>query len=803
MGNHKEIKSSTPLYKLALVMIMRDEEHCIRQTLESVYKYIDYYIISDTGSKPEDKSKRIVKEFFEEKGIPGEIHDRPWVNFGVNRTEVLRFAKEKAKYAFMMDADDLIHGELILPESMDADGYWLMFDRSIAYERIQIFKTSTPWYYGGPLHEFATIDSPVILEKLEGEYWVESRRKGSRNKDPRKYLFDAVVFHGELEKDPKETRNVFYLAQSYFDAKDYKSAKVVYFRRTQMGGWPEEVYFSWVKYAMCCMFLNDPYDVITKSMLNAQKANPSRPEAHYEVSRMSKQLGRLREAYEYAKLGQNLKIKDEFLFRITYIFEYGIKEELAQAAYSLKYYKESYNISKELVEYFEKNIKIKEQNIKNLEEKFEKELKSYQDELAQNPTPSRKDILLSYIEELNTNEHMKREKADKETYEKELPIVKQIEEKSLACLDRDCSLPLLVFHLGLKNVFDNEYSLYGPELGVLLLMRELKDKYRIVCFDELSVDQGEAEDGIVRFSVSMFDIFQTNNKIDILVCLDTVYPFLNQRINCENVYIWCRGHKIPTAYPVRVNDNTILNNIFKNEGKGIVNVCNYKIKKFVCMSEWQKAKIRKTFEFLEEEKFEIIEHGCLGSKGKTFDFSGKQRGKFAWFSHPDKGLAFTINTFHKIHKEFPECELHIYRGHEQFENDKELIKKNKVFPYIKYHRYLPNDKLMKELETTDIWLFPTFNKEPFSVACLEAQDSGCICITTPLGGRTETIGDRGILLENKELNEKMEKEILEKVRYVMEMPEQEKNEMRKNAMIYARKFNWFKQSRKWIELFNE
>ena len=54
--------SKTPT--LSLVMIVKDEEHIIRECLETVYKEIDRYDITDTCSS--DNTIQIIKEFFDE-----------------------------------------------------------------------------------------------------------------------------------------------------------------------------------------------------------------------------------------------------------------------------------------------------------------------------------------------------------------------------------------------------------------------------------------------------------------------------------------------------------------------------------------------------------------------------------------------------------------------------------------------------------------------------------------------------------------------------------------------------------------
>ena len=111
---------------VTLCMIVKDEEHIIRECLESMAPYIDRYDISDTGST--DKTKEIIKEFFEEKGIPGEVHDIPWQGFGKSRTQSLRNCDGKADYAWVIDADDIVEGNFKYPENFgehDAYALWI------------------------------------------------------------------------------------------------------------------------------------------------------------------------------------------------------------------------------------------------------------------------------------------------------------------------------------------------------------------------------------------------------------------------------------------------------------------------------------------------------------------------------------------------------------------------------------------------------------------------------------------------------------------------------------------------------
>src|SRR5262245_56903347 len=86
---------------ICLVMIVRNEASVIERCLDSVKPFIDCWVICDTGST--DRTKEIIRESLA--GIPGTMHDVGWQDFGRNRTIALRFARGKADYHLLLDAD--------------------------------------------------------------------------------------------------------------------------------------------------------------------------------------------------------------------------------------------------------------------------------------------------------------------------------------------------------------------------------------------------------------------------------------------------------------------------------------------------------------------------------------------------------------------------------------------------------------------------------------------------------------------------------------------------------------------------
>lgn len=70
-------------------MIVRNEAAVVRRCLASVKHLIDYWVIIDTGS--DDGTQQIIREFLQE--IPGELHERPWIDFLVTAMKCYRSVK--------------------------------------------------------------------------------------------------------------------------------------------------------------------------------------------------------------------------------------------------------------------------------------------------------------------------------------------------------------------------------------------------------------------------------------------------------------------------------------------------------------------------------------------------------------------------------------------------------------------------------------------------------------------------------------------------------------------------------------
>lgn len=324
-------------------MIVKNESHCILETLECMYRYIDYYVICDTGST--DDTKKVIKTFFDSKNIKGEIYDHEWKNFGHNRSLAMQCAYKKSEYLWVMDADDLIVGDLKLPKYLTADSYNLTFGLHFTYERPLIFNNKLKWEFKGVLHEFANCVSKktVNSQKLTGNFYIESRRLGDRNKDPEKYKKDALLLMNAIENkiDPDlKDRYIFYTGQSWKDYGDYEKAIEWYNKRIATDGWLEEVYYSMLQVGYCLDKLNKPIDEIEKIYLRAFKYIYDRCEALYEFALVCINRELYEIALKYLLLADRIKYPENkyVLFVNKYVYDVLIKFELCKVAVKLNKY---------------------------------------------------------------------------------------------------------------------------------------------------------------------------------------------------------------------------------------------------------------------------------------------------------------------------------------------------------------------------------------------------------------------------------------------------------------------------------
>lgn len=315
---------------VCLCMIVKDEAPVIERCLTSVKPFVDAWLVVDTGST--DGTQDLVRKVMA--GLPGELVERPWRDFAANRTEALALARPRGDYAFVIDADDVLEGPPREKRpALTADGYLLeVVFQKLRYSRVHLLKSSAPWRYEGVVHEAALCEREPTVEILPG-YLYRCVGGGARAKDADRYRKDAEALERALVSDPKNARNVFYLAQSHRDAGDHAKALEIYQRRAAMGGWDEEVYVSLLHVGRMREKLGQDKGAVWEAYLRAYQHRPSRAEALHDLARYCRLKEDYALAHAFATMALAIPMPADRLFVEEPIYKWRALDEFAVSAY--------------------------------------------------------------------------------------------------------------------------------------------------------------------------------------------------------------------------------------------------------------------------------------------------------------------------------------------------------------------------------------------------------------------------------------------------------------------------------------
>ena len=329
---------------ICLVMIVKNESKVIRRCIDSVKDYINHWVIVDTGST--DGTQTLIKEIMEEYGIPGELHERPWVDFGYNRTESLKYSEGKSDYRLIIDADDVLAVEEGVNPflNLTEDAYKIKIRlNSLAYYRTQLVRGNQNWKYVGVLHEYISGPTDItvseeFLEGVEMHASVSGHNRDIKGKD--KYYNDALIFERAILTTPKEDlpidlerRYVFYMAQSYRDAGMNERSIEAYQRRVDLGGWAEEVYISKYWIARQKQILERSDEEVIDAYLKAWEYRPNRLESLYHLIKFLGSRKRYALAFALSSVGMKTGPCSDILFVEDDIWKWRMPDEYSVLAY--------------------------------------------------------------------------------------------------------------------------------------------------------------------------------------------------------------------------------------------------------------------------------------------------------------------------------------------------------------------------------------------------------------------------------------------------------------------------------------
>jgi tetratricopeptide (TPR) repeat protein len=241
---------------LCLNMIVKNESKIITRLFDSVVTIIDSYCICDTGST--DDTVDIIKTYFSQKNIPGIIVSEPFKDFCHNRNFALKSAVGLSDYILLMDADMKLEINNFTKQDLTfADSFnILQGNDSFYYQNMRIVRNNGLYSYCGVTHEYINVPSANIMRSFS-KTQLFIRDIGDGGSKSNKFERDIKLLTDGIKDEPNNVRYHFYLANSYFDHGDFKDAIEMYTKRIQLGGWNQEVWYSFYRIGLCYKNIGD------------------------------------------------------------------------------------------------------------------------------------------------------------------------------------------------------------------------------------------------------------------------------------------------------------------------------------------------------------------------------------------------------------------------------------------------------------------------------------------------------------------------------------------------------------------
>ena len=328
-------------------MIVKNESQVIARCLASCKDLIDYWVIVDTGST--DDTQEIIRK--ELKGIPGELHSRPWVNFGHNRQEALLLAKKKGDYILFMDADDKLEFSegFQLPDLIE-DYYFTAgyTAQGAEYIVIQLIKADLDWCWEGVVHEELLCKKPVqgsYLQKIRYRYIHD----GARGKDPKTEEKDRALLEEDVKKHPENARSIFHLARLYANSNHPEEALKWYKKRAEMTKNDVETYCAQLMVGILQDQLHFDTRVIEESFFKAYLVRPDRAESLYYLACKLCQRNEFEKSYEMLNLALQLPSDVVGQAYERWIYDYGLLYQFMVSAAKTEQYSKAIELCQQLM----------------------------------------------------------------------------------------------------------------------------------------------------------------------------------------------------------------------------------------------------------------------------------------------------------------------------------------------------------------------------------------------------------------------------------------------------------------------
>lgn len=312
--------------KIILMLMIKNESRIIERCILHAIEHVDAVCILDTGST--DNTVEVCQTVLKATGKPFRISVDPFKNFGKSRTVSFRKTQEfcaeldwptDRTYALAIDGDMNL---VVRPEfkefALTANGYTVIqANGHMKYHNTRLLRVGSPWKCTGATHEYWDLGA---TEKIPFDVmYIDDKNDGGCKSD--KFERDVRLLQEEVDENPQNDRAHYYLGQSLKDLGRFEEAIVMFTKRIALGGWVEEVHYSYYQIGKCYDHMGKPFEM-ELWMNKAFEFYPKKAEPLYHLTRYFREKSQHFKAYHYYLKGRDIPYPhSDVLFIENHVYE--------------------------------------------------------------------------------------------------------------------------------------------------------------------------------------------------------------------------------------------------------------------------------------------------------------------------------------------------------------------------------------------------------------------------------------------------------------------------------------------------
>jgi glycosyltransferase involved in cell wall biosynthesis len=320
---------------ISVVLMVKNEQHHILKSLESIKDVAKSVILYDTGST--DKTISEAEKWCEENDLAFHCLMGTFVNFEVSRNIALDFADsfEENEFLLLLDAsDELRNGnelvEFLKTQPLEQECWYIRqewftgtYTNNDTYYNTRVFRPRCGWRYIGAVHEYLNRTpgpQPPIL-RMPNTICLYQDRTREGGQSFRRYERDRDLLLEDLKRERNVPRTLFYLAQTCTCMGHIDEAIQYYTDRLKYEIFPEEEYHS--TFRLGEIFYNKGRKDLAKNFWSLAFEKYHRAEPLVKLAQMFREYDNWLVAYMYIRTACELEYPTEcvlFVNRYDYTF---------------------------------------------------------------------------------------------------------------------------------------------------------------------------------------------------------------------------------------------------------------------------------------------------------------------------------------------------------------------------------------------------------------------------------------------------------------------------------------------------